>query len=118
MRDLVFGLAGEFGFSNWSKSKLAIDAKIEATTGQLLPPWRVHDLRRSFVTHCAEIGIAPHIIEAAVNHVSGHKAGVAGTYNRASYSREVRVAADRFAEWLMGVIEGRESNIVTLPQKA
>lgn len=118
MRDLVFGLAGEFGFSNWSKSKLAIDAHITAATGQPLPPWRVHDLRRSFVTHCAEIGIAPHIIEAAVNHVSGHKHGVAGVYNRAVYAREVRIALDRWAEWLTAVIEGRESNIVTLSQPA
>ncbi len=118
MRDLVFGLAGEFGFSNWSKSKLVIDARITAATGQPLAPWRVHDLRRSFVTHCAEIGIAPHIIEAAVNHVSGHRAGVAGTYNRALYTREIRIALDRWAEWLMAVIEGRESKIVALPQTA
>jgi integrase len=118
LRDLVFGLAGEFGFSNWSKSKLAIDARIEAATGQPLPPWRIHDLRRSFVTHCAEIGIAPHIIEAAVNHVSGHRAGVAGTYNRALYTREIRIALDRWAEWLTAIIEGRESNIVALPQPA
>ena len=30
----------------------------------------------------------PHIIEAVVNHVSGHKAGVAGVYNRATYADE------------------------------
>ena len=34
----------------------------------------------------AEIGIAPHIVEACLNHVSGAKAGVAGTYNRAAYA--------------------------------
>jgi integrase len=113
MRDLIFGI-GEGPFSGWSKKKQELDERIAAATGQPLPPWRVHDLRRSFVTHCAEIGIAPHIIEAAVNHVSGHKAGVAGVYNRASYAREVRISLDRWAEWLTAVIEGRESNIFTL----
>jgi hypothetical protein len=26
----------------------------------------------------AELGVLPHIVEAILNHVSGHKAGVAG----------------------------------------
>ena len=116
LRDLVFGLAGEFGFSNWSKSKLAIDARIAAATGRPLPPWRIHDLRRSYITHSAEIGVPPHIIEAAVNHVSGHRAGVAGTYNRALYTREIRIALDRWAEWLTATVTGGESNITTLRQ--
>jgi hypothetical protein len=38
------------------------------------------------------IGVQPHIIEAALNHVSGHKAGVAGIYNRARYEGEMRDA--------------------------
>lgn len=37
----------------------------------------------------AELGIAPHIIEAVLNHASGHKAGVAGIYNRATYEHSV-----------------------------
>jgi hypothetical protein len=32
----------------------------------------------------AELGIAPRIVEAVLNHVSGHKAGIAGVYNRAA----------------------------------
>ena len=33
-----------------------------------------------------------------LNHVSGHKAGVAGVYNRAKYEAEVRAALQRWAE--------------------
>ena len=42
-----------------------------------------------------ELGIAPHVVEAVVNHVSGRaKAGVAGVYNRAVYAaREAGGAA-------------------------
>jgi hypothetical protein len=43
----------------------------------------VHDIRRSVATRMAGLGVLPHIIEAVLNHVSGHKSGVAGIYNRA-----------------------------------
>jgi integrase len=117
MRDLIFGIAAG-PFSGWSKSKQTLGARITAAAGNPLRDWRIHDLRRSFATHAAEIGIAPHIIEACLNHVSGHRAGVAGTYNRALYTRETRIALDRWAEWLIAVVEGRASNIVTLSQTA
>jgi integrase len=112
-RRLVFGRrAGPF--SGWSKCKLALDAAIAETAGKALAPWRVHDLRRSFATHAAGIGIQPHIVEACLNHVSGHKSGVAGVYNRAAYEPEKRTALDRWAEHLLAVVEGHESNVAPL----
>ena len=44
----------------------------------------------------ADIGVQPHIIEAVLNHQSGHKAGIAGIYNRSSYAEE---KAEALAEW-------------------
>jgi hypothetical protein len=52
----------------------------------------------------AEIGIQPHVIEAVVNHVSGHKGGVAGIYNRASYAEEKKRALQRWAEHVSGIV--------------
>ena len=46
----------------------------------------------------AELGVRPHIIEAVLNHVSGHKAGVAGIYNRARYEGEMRSALQCWAD--------------------
>jgi hypothetical protein len=46
----------------------------------------------------AELGVLPHIVEAVLNHQSGHKSGVAGTYNRARYSDEMRSALQRWAD--------------------
>ena len=46
----------------------------------------------------AELGTLPHVIEAVLNHVSGHRAGVAGIYNRATYAKEMREALERWAE--------------------
>ncbi|MEM9670783.1 MAG: hypothetical protein AAF950_17865 [Pseudomonadota bacterium] len=51
----------------------------------------------------AELSIQPHVIEAVVNHVSGHKAGVAGVYNRATYAVEKREALNRWAEHVIQI---------------
>jgi hypothetical protein len=57
------------------------------------------------VTHLVESRLAlPHVVEACVNHVSGHKAGVAGIYNRAVYATEKREAVERWARWLAEVV--------------
>lgn len=112
-RDLIFG-NGEGPFSGWSKAKDELDAAIKKANGNALPHWTPHDFRRSFATHASEMGVAPHIIEAVLNHVSGHKAGVAGIYNRATYEPEKRAALVRWADQLMAWVEGKESNVTTL----
>jgi hypothetical protein len=82
-----------------------------------MPPWRLHDLRRSFVTHVNESGFAqPHVVEAIVNHVSGHLAGVAGTYNKALYLAERRRALELWGTQVTALVEGRSSKIVPLKQ--
>jgi hypothetical protein len=58
----------------------------------------------------ADIGIAPHIIEAVLNHVSGHKGGVAGIYNRSSYAAEKAAALSKWDQHIasaVGVSDGR-----------
>ncbi len=89
-RQLVFG-EGRGGFSGWSQSKRRLDARI-AAIGAKVRPWRLHDLRRTVATRMADLGILPHVIEAVLNHISGHKGGVAGIYNRATYAKEKREA--------------------------
>jgi hypothetical protein len=62
----------------------------------------------------AELGVQPHIIEAVLNHVSGHKHGVAGIYNRATYEPEKRQALALWAEHLAAIVEGRAAKVVAL----
>ena len=112
-RDLIFGRRHARPLSGWTELKAGLDARI-AIAGAPLPAWTHHDIRRSVATHMAEIGVQPHIVEAVLNHVSGHKHGVAGIYNRATYEREKRQALDMWAERLLSVVEGRESKVVTL----
>ena len=49
------------------------------------------------------LGVLPHIVEAILNHVSGHRAGVAGVYNRARYATEMREALERWAEHVVAL---------------
>ena len=91
-RDLIFG-EGAGGFSGWSKAKAAMDERL----GKAVKPWTLHDLRRTAATRMADLGVQPHVIEAALNHVSGHKGGVAGIYNRSTYAAEKRAALDLWA---------------------
>ena len=102
-RDLVFGSRGPF--SGWSKAKKALDARIAALNGgNGLKEWRVHDIRRTVATRMAELGVLPHVVEAVLNHMSGHQSGVAGVYNHASYLPEKMAAARLWADHVAFVV--------------
>jgi integrase len=76
--------------------------------------WTLHDLRRTCSTGMGELGIQPHAIEAVLNHVSGFRAGVAGTYNRSSYFAEKKQALGLWADHILAVVEGRKSNVTPI----
>jgi integrase len=103
--EFVFGQVKRFGNA---KRKTALDNNVH------LLPWTYHDLRRTAATRMADIGIAPHVIEAVLNHVSGHKGGVAGIYNRAQYGAEKAQALARWDKHIASVVEGRRSSVTPL----
>jgi integrase len=119
-RDLVFG-AGRGSFAGWSNAKMALDARLidarlkaDGKKATVLLSWWLHDLRRSMATHMAELGVQPHVIEAVLNHISGHKAGVAGVYNRATYATEKAAALTLWANHLRSVVDGSGRKVVPL----
>lgn len=107
-RDYVFG-RGDGPFSGWSKAKVSLDNRILAARREIDPKakpisqWRIHDLRRTAATRMADLGIQPHVIEAVLNHVSGYKAGVAGTYNRSLYAAEKKEALKLWAKHIRSI---------------
>jgi len=114
--DRVFG-KGVGGFSGWSKAKVALDGRISGARDRPvqtrpIPPWTVHDIRRSVATHMAEIGILPHVVEAILNHVSGHKAGIAGIYNRSKYEREAGAALAIWADQMNVFVDGGAPKVI------
>jgi integrase len=123
-RDLVFG-TGKGPFSGWSNAKEMLDAKLLETRKETdgkkakpFPAWRLHDIRRSVATHMAENGVQPHVIEAVLNHVSGHKAGVAGIYNRAVYAAEKVAALTLWADRLASIVDGSAPVVVPIRKGA
>lgn len=110
--DLVFSTTGDTSVSGFGKVKARLDDRISALrTADGLSPiasWTLHDLRRTMVTMMNErLGIAPHIVEAVVNHISDlSKAGVAGVYNRALYLDDRRTALAKWGDFLLRLSPG------------
>jgi integrase len=112
-RSHVFGLADATGFNGWGYAKRTLDARI-AEGAKPLAHWTLHDLRRTVATRMAELGVQPHIIEAVLNHVGGHKGGIAGVYNRATYDKEKREALNLWAEHVMALVDDRKAKVLPL----
>jgi integrase len=103
--EVVFGYGR--GFTGWAWAKAALDERVAAARKAAAPmlPWVLHDLRRFFSTVAHDqLGAAPHVVEAALGHISGFKTGVAGTYNRASYLDERRRLLARWADYVLAVV--------------
>jgi integrase len=109
-RNQLFGVRSGTGFNSWDQGKAVLDRSTGVTK-----PWTVHDIRRTVATKMAEdINVLPHVIEQILNHVSGHKAGPAGVYNKASYEREVRNALAKWEEQVRTLVEGGERKVVPM----
>ena len=115
-----------------------MDERIKkANGGKAIAHWTLHDLRRSFATYAGGglpahqfeklsardkelargLGILPHVIEAILNHVSGHKAGVAQVYQRGTYEKEKRDALEAWATHLQVIISATD-NVTRIRRKA
>src|SRR6516165_8655022 len=109
-RDQLFGERSH-GFTRWH-------CKSEFDERSGVANWTLHDLRRTVATRMADLGVQPHIVEAVLNHQSGHKGGIAGVYNRSPYEREVRNALATWHDHLRTLVDGGERKVLTFPQTA
>src|SRR5262245_24282342 len=106
-RDDRFGVRAE-GFLRWADGKAALDRRAS------IADWVLHDIRRTVATRLADLGVAPHVIEAILNHQSGHKSGIAGTYNRSTYANETRAALALWADHVTALASGRPRKITAM----
>ena len=113
----VFPARGDAGaFAGFSKAKRRMDkianrklveAAAKAGTGRDDAEeleWTLHDLRRTAATGMAKLGVALHVVERVLNHVSGQFKGVAGVYNRFQYLPEMRDALKKWEKHLQLVV--------------
>lgn len=71
-----------------------------------VPDFSLHDIRRTYSTIHAELGTPLHITEQLLNHRSGTISGVASTYNRYSYAKEMREAVLLYEQHIVSVVAG------------
>ena len=68
--DYVFTISTKAPLNDFLRGKRRLDALMRAEIPGL-PRWTLHDLRRTAASGMAGLGIAPHVVEAILNHRSG-----------------------------------------------
>jgi integrase len=79
-----------FRIHNWDKR--TDDLRDEAA----IPHFTLHDLRRTYASGMAALGIPPHVVEKLLNHITGTISGVSAIYNRYQYWDE---QVEAVAQW-------------------
>ena len=64
-----------------------------------------HDLRRTFATNMARLGVRLEVTEKLLNHVSGSMGGIVGVYQRHEFMDEMRDAIARYEAWLSHILK-------------
>jgi integrase len=117
-RDLLFG-DGPNPFSGFSLAKRALDQRLAKERGdQPMPPWRLHDLRRTVSTGLSRLHVLPHVVEELLNHKGAHKAGIAGVYNQWEYRDEVSTAMATWAAHVESVVTASPRKVVPFQRQA
>jgi integrase len=106
-RDQLFGSRSGGGFTSWDAGKAALDERSKVAE------WTPHDLRRTFSTRLhEELNIAPHVVEALLNHFSGHRSGSARPYNQAKYLPQMRQALAQWEDFIRALVTGGERKVI------
>jgi integrase len=82
---------------------------------KIIPAFSPHDLRRTLATRMNELGIAPHVVEAILNH---KLQGVAGIYNRSQYEIDRVEAQTKWSKELARLSSGMSKTSGTPKRRA
>jgi integrase len=105
----VFTVSGRRPLNAFFEMKRQIDARAPGLT-----PWVLHDLRRTCASGLARLRVAPHVIEAALNHRSGVVSGLAAVYNKHDYGDERRAALEAWARHVAAIAGGESANVIPM----
>jgi len=98
---LIFAARGttDKPFSGWSKAKAALDERSTVTD------WTIHDLRRTFASRLASLGVSLPVIEKLLNHISGSFGGIVGVYQRYDFMPEMREAVVKWGAYIHKLVD-------------
>jgi integrase len=97
----VFSATGARPAGDYAQRKRRLDALLPAD----MPPWRLHDLRRTTASGLARLGVSLPTIERLLNHSSGSFAGIVGVYQRHDFAREKREAVETWARHVLALTQ-------------
>jgi integrase len=89
-------------------------ARIDHLLPGSIAGWRLHDLRRTFASGCARLGVAIHVVEKLLNHSSGTFRGIVSVYQKHDFGNEQRAAMELWARDVEGLVTGAPGNVVAL----
>ncbi len=110
----VFTTNGTNPVSGFARAKQRLDHELAKMMPDM-PPWVIHDLRRTFASGSAKLGIRLEVIEKILNHTCGTFRGVVGVYQRHDFADERRNALQTWARHVDGITSGKQAeNIIKL----
>jgi integrase len=118
-RPFVFSTSdGKKPFSGYSKAKRELNktiAELRKAGGRgPMPPWQLHDLRRTAKTLMQRAGVRPDISERVLAHVIP---GVEGVYDRYEYLKEKHDALLALAGLIDRILKPPAGNVVVMPDR-
>jgi integrase len=122
--DLVFTTTGKTPISGYSRAKIALDVAIVAARQKTaeeagiepspLVPWRLHDIRRTGVSHLAALGFDSIVADKLLAHKPTKLKGVASIYQRHDFAAERKRTLEVWANH----VEGQASRKNVVPFRA
>ena len=97
---IVLSIDGMTPFQGFSRAKTRLD-KLSGVSD-----WRLHDLRRTFASGMARLGVAPHVADKVLNHQLHTMSSTAAVYQRHAFLDERRAALDRWSAHVDGLMNG------------
>ena len=119
-QDFVFSTTGKTSISGFSRGKEQLDAAIlrartTAGVGEPMPAWRLHDFRRTGVTHLAAMGFDSISVDKLLAHQPSRLKGVASIYQRHTFGPERARALEAWASHVAGEMG---DNVIQIARKA
>jgi integrase len=116
----LLSVDGTKPYSNFGWAKAGLDRRILEARRDVDPKakamqaWRLHDIRRTGATGLQRLGFRLEVIEAALGHIAGSRAGIAGVYQRHRFDGEVRQALNTWARHVEALVSGERDNVVSM----
>ena len=104
---------GEKSVGGFGRAKPRLDTLMAEKSASTIPPWVIHDMRRTVRTRLASLRVPDMVAEMVIGH--GRK-GIQRVYDQHSYEDEMREALELWAARLRDIVTPPPENIVRIEE--